>query len=154
MKIKKRNIFLAVLTVVAIAVTGITVDAVVTKTPQPPQQTSFIAEITFQLWEDDCCGCSPIRNGTIIASGGEGSDENVTNDEGSCVLTLEINAEYTVLIDAEGYQSIKFEFLTVDDQYFAFHLSEIDESSREIKINSIVSNVKGEILKEEEMSVE
>jgi len=154
MKIKKRNIFLAVLTVVAIAVTGITVDAVVTKTPQPPQQTSFIAEITFQLWEDGGCGCVPIRDAIIIASGGEGSDENVTNEGGNCVLTLEINAEYTVLIDAEGYQSIKFEFLTVDDQYFAFHLSEIDESSREIKINSIVSNVKGEILKEKEMSVE
>jgi hypothetical protein len=109
MKIKKRNIFLAVLTVVAIAATGITVDAVVTKTPQPPQQTSFIAEITFQLWED----------------------------------------EYTVLIDAEGYQNIKFEFLTVDDQYFAFHLSKIDESSKEIKITSIVSNIKEEILEEE-----
>ena len=141
------------MTVVAIAVTGVTVDAVVTKTPQHPQQTSFIAEITFQLWEDDGCGCSPIRNGTIIASGGEGSDENVTNDEGSCVLLLEINAEYTVLIDAEGYQSIKFELLIVDDQYFAFHLSEIDESSREIKINPNVKSINGEILKEEGMQV-
>jgi len=58
-----------------------------------------------------------------------------------------------VLIDAEGYQSIKFELLIVDDQYFAFHLSEIDESSREIKINSNVKSINGEILKEEEMQV-
>jgi len=53
-----------------------------------------------------------------------------------------------VLIDAEGYQNIKFELLIVDDQYFAFHLSEIDESSREIKINSNVKSINGEILKE------
>jgi hypothetical protein len=80
----------------------------------------------------DGCACDPIENVPIVAYGLDTghNDSNITNDDGFCVLELEIDSSYTVTIDDvnEEYQIIIFDFLVVDDQTFKFQLQEIKDS--------------------------
>jgi len=97
------------------------------------QQTMFDAEVTFTIQTSTGCGCDPIPGATINAYGGEGSVSGVTDDQGTCVLTLVILGEYEVIIEADNYQDIDFEFNVLDDQSFIFHMFETDESSYQMQ---------------------
>lgn len=108
-----------------------------------PQTTLFTAEITFTLYEGTGCGCSPVYNAQITAFGldVEHNDSGFTNDDGACILELEINGNYRVQIQAENYQMILFDFLVVDDQTFVFHMQEADGGVSSYMV-STVSNMK------------
>jgi len=47
-------------------------------------------------------------------------------------MTLVINTEYRITIEAEGFYNIIFDFYTVDDQYFIFHMEEEEDDSSEL----------------------
>ena len=91
----------------------------------------FTAIINFQLYVRDGCGCSPVTGVAISAWGLdiEDNDSAITDDIGVCNLELEINYNYKVTIEAEGFHMMEFDFLVVDDQDFTFYLEEVDESS-------------------------
>jgi len=91
----------------------------------------FTAIINFQLYVRDGCGCSPVTGATISAWGLdiEDNDSAITDDIGVCSLELEINYNYKVTIETEGFHRMEFDFLVVDDQDFTFYLEEVDESS-------------------------
>jgi len=93
------------------------------------QPALFDAEITFIILTGEGCACDPIEDVTVIASGGEGSDQGVTDENGTVVLTLVVLGEYEVFIIKEGYLDINFEFNVLDDQTFTFHLMEKEVSS-------------------------
>jgi hypothetical protein len=93
------------------------------------QPSLFDAEITFTILVDDGCGCKPIEGAFIRAYGGSGYEEGVTDENGTLILHLEINAEYRVEINAEGYLSILFDFNIIDDQYFIFQMTKKESSS-------------------------
>ena len=91
----------------------------------------FTAIINFQLYTGDGCGCHPVV-GVLISALGLDIDDNdsaITDDIGVCSLELEINYNYKVIIEGEGFQKVEFDFLVVDDQDFTFHLEEVEESS-------------------------
>ncbi|MBW2966294.1 hypothetical protein KY342_04280 [Candidatus Woesearchaeota archaeon] len=102
------------------------------KNKHPLNQSVFFAEIEFYLFVGDGCACDPIENVPIVAHGLDTSHtgSNITNEDGFCVLELEIDSNYRVTIDDvnEEYQIIMFDFLVVDDQPFTFHLQEIEDS--------------------------
>jgi hypothetical protein len=146
MRRSKISILMAILVVLATFVFAITVDAVNMRTQQANQivgqkhiindynpQSLFFAEITFNLYEGTGCGCVPVRNASITAWGLD-VDHNasgITDDDGKCILQLEINYNYRVTIEAEGLQTVMFDFLILDDQTFVFHLGEAGGSSLE-----------------------
>jgi len=91
----------------------------------------FTAIINFQLYIGDGCGCHPVE-GVSISAWGLDIDDNdsaITDEDGFCSLELEINYNYRVTIEVEGYQTVMFDFLVVGDQDFTFHLQEVEESS-------------------------
>ena len=144
MKKMKVSVLMAVLVVLATFAFAVTVDAVNMRTQQANQisgqkhiingynpQSLFFAEITFNLYEGTGCGCVPVRNASITAWGLD-VDHNasgITDDDGKCILQLEINYNYRVTIEAEGFQTVMFDFLIIDDQTFVFHLGEKGGSS-------------------------
>ena len=103
------------------------------KNKHPANQPLFFAQIEFTLVVGDACACDPIENVPIVAYGLDTghNDSNITNEDGFCILELEIDSSYRITIDDvnEDYQIIIFEFLVVDDQPFTFHLQEIEDSS-------------------------
>ena len=108
---------------------GIAAQAETMQEKETVQQSLFDAEITFYLSIGDGCGCTPIVGASISAVGGEGSDYGVTDEDGYCTLTLVIDGEYRVQIEAEGYVLIMYDFVVIDDQSFSFHMQEEEESS-------------------------
>jgi hypothetical protein len=88
------------------------------------QPQIFDAEITFYLWEGDGCACEPIEGASFFAVGGEGNDSGFSDEDGKCVLTLVINSEYRVYIEAEKFQRIIFDIEVIGDQTFNFHMKE------------------------------
>ncbi|UCF13141.1 MAG: hypothetical protein JSW06_02510 [Thermoplasmatales archaeon] len=102
------------------------------KNKNPVNQSFFFAQIEFTLVVGDGCACDPIENVPIVAYGLDTghNDSNITNDDGFCVLELEIDSSYTVTIDDvnEDYHIIIFDFLVVDDQTFKFQLQEKEDS--------------------------
>ena len=97
------------------------------------QSLLFDAEITFTIVVDDGCGCNPIEGVLIKAYGGSGYTEGVTDENGTLILQLEINAEYRVEITAEDYRSILFDFNVIDDQYFVFQMVKKGTSSQTVQ---------------------
>ncbi|MFW6119836.1 MAG: hypothetical protein ACOC80_02910 [Petrotogales bacterium] len=95
-------------------------------------QPLFFAEIEFNLFEGEGCGCNPLEDILIFAYGLETAhnDSNYTDNDGFCTLQLEIDHNYRVIIEdnSEEYQTIIFDFLVVDDQTFTFHLQEREKS--------------------------
>jgi hypothetical protein len=146
MRRAKISILMTILVVLATFAFAITVDAVNMRTQQANQisgqkhvinsynpQSLFFAEITFNLYEGTGCGCVPVPNASITAWGLD-VDHNasgITDDNGKCILQLEINYNYRVTIEAEGFQTVMFDFLILDDQTFVFHLGEKGGSSLE-----------------------
>ena len=132
----KKTCILAILIVFSILSIGIVVEAGIInnklKDSKYLQQNSdgilepqlFDAEITFYLWEGDGCACEPIEGASFFAVGGEGNDSGFSNDEGKCVLTMVINSEYKVYIEAEKFQRIIFDIEVIGDQTFNFHMKE------------------------------
>ena len=98
------------------------------------QPLLFNAEITFTVVVDDGCGCEPIEGALISAYGGSGYDEGVTDENGTVILQLEINAEYRVEITSEGYRRILFDFNVIDDQYFVFQMIKKGTSSKTVQL--------------------
>lgn len=135
MKRMKTTVLVIILMILATFAVGIAAEAVLTKNEQKNtrndigQQSLFDAEITFYVLTGEGCGCDPIPDASIVAYGGEGSVSGVTDEDGMCVLTLVILGEYEVIIEAEEYQEIDFEFNVLDDQTFTFHMFEKDDSS-------------------------
>jgi hypothetical protein len=107
-------------------------EEIVQKNKHPANQSFFFAQIEFTLVVGDGCACDPIENVPIVAYGLDTghNDSNITDDDGFCVLELEIDSNYRVTIDDvnEDYQIIIFDFLVVDDQTFTFQLQEIKDS--------------------------
>ena len=135
-KIKKKNVLAAILIALALLAIGMSVEAGLMNNQQTStsvvestqisndidQMSMFTADITFWLLVNDGCGCNPIPNATILAGGGAGWDEGMTDEDGKCVLQLEINEIYWIQIDADHFRSVDFEFDIVDDQTFTFLL--------------------------------
>jgi hypothetical protein len=88
------------------------------------QQSMFLADITFTLYEGTGCGCTPVANALITAWGldVDHNTSGVTDENGKCILQLEINYNYRIIIEAEGFKTVMFDFLVLDDQNFVFHL--------------------------------
>lgn len=101
------------------------------KNKHPVNQSLFFAEIEFYLYVGEGCSCDPIENVPIVAYGldTDHNDSNITNEDGFCILELEIDSNYRVTIEDENeeFQTIMFDFLIVDDQTFTFHLQEVDD---------------------------
>lgn len=144
MKKMKVSVLMTVLVVLATFAFAITVDAVNMRTQQANQisgqkhvingykpQSLFFAEITFNLYEGTGCGCVPVRNASITAWGldVDNNASGFTDDAGKCILQMEINYNYRVTIEAEGFNTVMFDFLVLDDQSFVFHLGEKDGAS-------------------------
>ena len=94
-------------------------------------QTDFYANITFNVYEGDGCGCVPIRGVPLNATGRdtEHSTSGVTDDNGTCILQLEYDKTYRVSIQALDHESVLFDFVVIDNQAFSFHMKVIEESS-------------------------
>ena len=136
MKNVKITIFVIILMVFSTFTIGITAEelfvdkaSVKEENNNNAQSALFDAEITFTILTGEGCACDPIDGVTVIASGGEGTDQGVTDENGTCVLTLVILGEYEVFILKDGYLDINFEFNVVDDQWFTYHLLKKDVSS-------------------------
>jgi len=96
-----------------------------TKNNNSNQLTSY-AQISFYVYEGGGCGCVPIINVSIYAYGldTDHNDSGFTDEYGLCILELEYDHTYRVLIEDEEFQNILFDFYVLDDQTFAFHLDE------------------------------
>ena len=135
MKRVRTTILLVVLIIFATYVIGVAAESVLMKNNQQnlnneyDKLSFFDAKIIFTILINDGCGCNPIEGATIVATGGAGYEENVTGIDGTCVLQLEINSIYTISITAENYIPIIFEFDIIDDQFFNFQMTLIDDSA-------------------------
>jgi len=89
------------------------------------QNTNFDVEITFWVFEGEGCACQPIIGAYINATGSEGADYNITDEDGKCVLNLVVFGEYKVTIEAENFHTVAFNFDVVDQQTFKFHIGEV-----------------------------
>ena len=140
MKRMKIIILTILLVIVTTYTIGIAAEAVMMKkqdndfTNEISQPLLFDAEITFTVVVDDGCGCNPIEDALIIAYGGSGYDEGVTDENGTVILQLEINTDYTVEITAEDYRRILFDFNVIDDQYFVFQMVKKGTSSQIVQL--------------------
>jgi len=140
MKRMKIIILTILLVIVTTYTIGIAAEAVMMKkqdndfTNEISQPLLFDAEITFTVVVDDGCGCNPIEGALIIAYGGSGYDEGVTDENGTVILQLEINTDYTVEITAEDYRRILFDFNVIDDQYFVFQMVKKGTSSQIVQL--------------------
>ena len=131
MKKIKTAFLVVILIVLSVFTIGIAAEAaILQKQKNENIQNSFYpAEITFYIYKGEGCGCIPLVGATISAYGGEGSDSGATDENGICVLTLDIYGEYRVQIEAEDFTMILFDFNVVDNQEFSFHMQEKSESS-------------------------
>jgi hypothetical protein len=94
-------------------------------------QTDFYANITFNVYEGEGCGCVPLRGVPLNATGRDTDHftSGVTDDNGTCVLQLEYDKTYRVSIQAVDHESVLFDFVVLDNQAFSFHMKVIDTSS-------------------------
>jgi len=94
-------------------------------------QTDFYANITFNVYEGEGCGCVPLRGIPLNATGRDTDHytSGVTDDDGNCVLQLEYDKTYRVSIQAVDHESVLFDFVVIDNQVFSFHMKVIDTSS-------------------------
>jgi hypothetical protein len=140
MKRIKIIILMVLLMLVSTYTIGIAAESVLRKkqddnfTKEINQPLFFDADITFTVVIDDGCGCEPIEGALILAYGGSGYDEGVTDENGTITLQLEINADYTVEITAENYRRILFDFNVIDDQYFIFQMIKKGTSSQTVQL--------------------
>jgi hypothetical protein len=98
---------------------------------QSPNQLTSYAEISCYLYEGDGCQCNPVRFVEIYTYGldTDHNDTNITDEDGFCILRLEYDQTYRVIIEVEEFEQIIMDFLVIDDQTFVFHLQEKEDSS-------------------------
>ncbi|MCJ7698366.1 MAG: hypothetical protein MUO73_08580 [Thermoplasmata archaeon] len=91
-------------------------------------QTDFYANITFNVYEGEGCGCVPLRGVPLNATGRDTDHftSGVTDDNGTCVLQLEYDKTYRVSIQAVDHESVLFDFVVLDNQAFSFHMKVIE----------------------------
>ena len=102
------------------------------KTPEmKTTQTDFYANVTFNIFEGDGCGCVPLRYVPLNATGRDTdhSTSGLTDDEGQCILQLEYDKTYRISVIEANHESVLFDFVVIDDQVFSFHMKEIETSS-------------------------
>ncbi len=107
------------------------------------QNTNFDVEITFWVFEGEGCACEPIIGAYINATGSEGADYNITDEDGKCVLNLVVFGEYKVTIEADNYHTVAFNFDVVDYQTFKFHVGEVinNDSHNLLQIQQIIQTL-------------
>jgi hypothetical protein len=96
-----------------------------------PKQTALLddyATISFTVYEGEGCSCSPIPEADIWAFGLDigHNDTVLTDTDGKGDLHLEYNAHYRLTVEKEGFQTVRFDFLVIDDQDFVIHLKKDD----------------------------
>ena len=100
-------------------------------TPVKNVSTAFYANITFQVFEGTGCDCYPIRDLPINATGRDTDHytAGVTDDRGVCVLKLEFDKTYRVIMQDANHESVMVDFVVINDQVFTFHLKLIQGGS-------------------------
>ncbi len=135
MKRVKTTILVAIFLILTTSLIGVAAESVFMNNQQKNQSgiiedtPLFFTDITFTIMINDGCGCNPIESVTVSAFGGAGNDENVTDIDGKCVLLLEIDSQYTVSITHESYIPVLYDFVVIDEQFFVFQMTLIDEST-------------------------
>ena len=97
----------------------------------PSTGRDYYAVISYQIFEGEGCECIPIIDVPITAFSRDSdhNDSNVTNDEGYLELQLHYDQVYRVSIQAEGFESVLYDFLVIDNQPFIFNLKKSEEVS-------------------------
>jgi hypothetical protein len=90
----------------------------------------FYANITFNVFEGEGCGCVPLVEVAINATGRDTdhSAKGITDNNGTCVLRLEYDKTYRISIEKADHESVLFDINVIDDQTFAFHMKEVPVS--------------------------
>lgn len=161
-KMNKIKILTSVLIALALLAIGMTVEAGLINNQQQSnsiskstlinretdQASMFTAEVEFILLIDDGCGCRPIVGASVFAGGSEGWDEGITDEDGYCVIPMEINDQYTINIVAEDFHEVRFEFTVLDDQTYTFLLTEDKTSNQDLSqtprfanLNKIIQSI-------------
>jgi hypothetical protein len=99
-------------------------------TPIGNTLTDFYANITFNIYEGEGCGCVPLRGVPINATGRDTdhSTSGLTDDNGKCVLQLEYDKTYRVSMQEKDHESVLFDFVVIDNQEFSFHMKVLETS--------------------------
>jgi hypothetical protein len=102
--------------------------------------TEFYAAITIHLYQGEGCGCVPLREVFINATGRDTdhSASNVTDQNGMCILFLEYDKTYRLRIEQKDYESVLFDFVVLDDQTFSFHVKEVETSAKGFSLLQMV----------------
>lgn len=135
--VKMVVVFVAVFSVIVAAnagyVSNIKNDSKI-NTPMQTSQTDFYANITFYVYDGVGCGCVPIRELLLNATGRDTdhSTSGVTDNNGKCVLQLQYDKTYRISIQKKDYESVLFDFGVIDDQVFSFHMKELETSSHQL----------------------
>lgn len=130
-----KTVLVALSTVLATFAIGSTAQSILMKSEEKSsinqiiQNTNFNAKITFYVYEGEGCACQPIVGAYINATSSEGPIYNTTDEEGKCVLDMVIYIEYRVTIEAENFNTVKFDFDVEYDQTFKFHMGEANSDS-------------------------
>jgi len=131
--VKMMVVLLAVFSLIVAANAGyVSSDLKSQKTTQVMNtQTNFYANITFNVYEGEGCGCAPLQGISLNATGRDTdhSTSGVTDDNGNCILPLEYDKTYRISIQAVDYESVLFDFIVLDNQWFSFHMKGIEDSS-------------------------
>jgi hypothetical protein len=99
-------------------------------TPVKGTLSDFYANITFNVYDGEGCGCVPLRGVPINATGRDTdhSTSGLTDDNGKCVLQLEYDKTYRVSMQEQDHESVLFDFVVIDNQEFSFHMKVIETS--------------------------
>lgn len=100
----------------------------------------FYANITFYVYQGEGCGCVPIRQLSLNATGRDTdhSASGVTDNNGKCVLQLQYDKTYRVSIQKKDFESVLFDFVVIDDQVFSFHMKELETSSQHLSFIQMI----------------
>jgi len=130
--VKMAVVLLAVFSLIIAANAGYVSDSLNTRktTEMKNTQTDFYANITFNVYEGEGCGCVPLRGVPLNATGRDTdhSASGLTDDDGNCILQLEYDKTYRISILEVDHESVLFDFVVIDDQMFSFHMKEVETS--------------------------
>jgi len=130
--VKMAVVLVAVFSLIIAANAGNVSNSVQNNKTTPIRTTlfDFYANITFNVYEGEGCGCVPLRGVPINATGRDTdhSTSGLTDDNGQCVLQLEYDKTYRVSMVEENHESVLFDFVVIDNQEFWFHMKVIETS--------------------------
>ncbi|MCX6670325.1 MAG: hypothetical protein NTX92_00195 [Euryarchaeota archaeon] len=128
--VKMAVVFVAVFSLIIAANAGyISRSQKTTKSMSAPLE--FYANVTFNVFEGDGCGCVPLRGIPMNATGRDTdhSTSGITDENGTCILQLEYDRTYRISIQEADHESVLFDFVVIDDQMFTFHMKEVGAST-------------------------